>query len=82
MCILVPDNIHGSRPHFGITAHDRHAGSKWPIDAEYHKLCASRDNSQVAVCKRVVTPGERTDQQRVRKRRATKDQSEIDWTQE
>ena len=54
----VPDNIHGSCPHFGITAHDRHAGGKWPVDAEDHELCTSWNNCQVAVCKCVVAPGE------------------------
>lgn len=54
----VPDDIHGSRPHFGIAAHDGHAGSKWPVDAEHHKLCATRNNCQVAVCKRVVASEE------------------------
>ncbi len=68
----VPDDIHGPCPHFGITAHDWHTGSKRPVDAEHHKLCAAGNNCKVAVCKSVVASGEWKEPQRLRKSRQTK----------
>lgn len=52
-----PHHIHGPSPHFGVTAHDGHAGSKGAIDTEDHKLRALGQHGDVAVSKCVVSPG-------------------------
>lgn len=54
----IPDDVHSSCPDLRIATHDWDAGGKRPVDAEHHKLCATWNNSQVAVCKRVVASGE------------------------
>lgn len=79
----VPDNIHGSGPHLGIAAHDGNAGSKRAVNAKDDKLCSSRDNGQVAVCKRVVPPTEQTDEMssdKILKHKKEKDGIQLEQT--
>lgn len=52
-----PHHVHGPGPHFGVAAHDGHAGSKGAIDTEDYELRALGQHGDVAVRKRVVSPG-------------------------
>lgn len=51
-----PDHVDGPRADFRIAAHDGHAGGERAVDAEHDEFSATRQNRQIAVSRRVVTP--------------------------
>lgn len=61
---FLPHHIHGSSSHLWVAAHNRHAGSEGPVNAEHNKLCSSRYNSEIAVSKCVVTPARKNTRKR------------------
>lgn len=56
LVLALPDNINGSRPDFGVAAHNGHAGSKRAVDAEHHTLHTPRQHSQVGLSAGLVAP--------------------------
>lgn len=56
---VVPYNINSSCSDFGVSASDRHGGSKGSINAEDNALSLGGHNSQIQCRTCVVTPGDR-----------------------
>ena len=50
-----PDDVHRSRPHFGILAHDGHTRCERAINAEHSCVSVGRQNGQIEVTAGMIT---------------------------
>lgn len=52
---FLPHHIHSSCSDLGVAAHDGHTGSERAVNTEHNKLSSPRNNSEITVCKGMVT---------------------------